>query len=416
MTQPQPTIEELIETISAQEVGMPVAEMSRLMDLGPAAAEPVAEALERWRQDEERDLLWLIVVAGELRDDRAIAPLVGLLGQEQWTELQAAAAEALARIGEPALPALLERARAGAPHERIWAYACLGWIGGDDAYRTLLAALEGDAELVDVAAQALADLGRREASPAVYQALTRCAPWQRVDVEEALTGLHHGRRLDPTTSADWRVRYRRQPDLGACMPSWPVIPSLILKHPEIRGERPDIQVRPLEQILADPPAPEEPLETCEECGGPVEYHTGLAVCPETALPAVIEQIDLLNEARDRGLEDIFEVWNDAEAGALLIEMDEERHPEWKERLQDEKLQVAVEWATCQWLLSEGIETIGAAKALLLAKAAELADRYGDPDGLLEPPAPIARASRTGRNDPCPCGSGKMYKLCCGRPK
>ncbi|TET15677.1 MAG: hypothetical protein E3J81_04460, partial [Dehalococcoidia bacterium] len=26
----------------------------------------------------------------------------------------------------------------------------------------------------------------------------------------------------------------------------------------------------------------------------------------------------------------------------------------------------------------------------------------------------AVAARTGRNDPCPCGSGKKYKKCCGR--
>ena len=25
-------------------------------------------------------------------------------------------------------------------------------------------------------------------------------------------------------------------------------------------------------------------------------------------------------------------------------------------------------------------------------------------------------SKTGRNDPCPCGSGKKYKTCCGAPK
>jgi uncharacterized protein YecA (UPF0149 family) len=25
-----------------------------------------------------------------------------------------------------------------------------------------------------------------------------------------------------------------------------------------------------------------------------------------------------------------------------------------------------------------------------------------------------RARRIGRNDPCPCGSGKKYKQCCGR--
>jgi len=32
----------------------------------------------------------------------------------------------------------------------------------------------------------------------------------------------------------------------------------------------------------------------------------------------------------------------------------------------------------------------------------------------EPPAPIRRKEKkVGRNDPCPCGSGKKYKKCCG---
>lgn len=30
------------------------------------------------------------------------------------------------------------------------------------------------------------------------------------------------------------------------------------------------------------------------------------------------------------------------------------------------------------------------------------------------PAPFVRSSKVGRNDPCPCGSGKKYKRCCGR--
>ncbi|RLE27718.1 SEC-C domain-containing protein, partial [Candidatus Acetothermia bacterium] len=25
-------------------------------------------------------------------------------------------------------------------------------------------------------------------------------------------------------------------------------------------------------------------------------------------------------------------------------------------------------------------------------------------------------AKVGRNDPCPCGSGKKYKYCCGRGK
>jgi len=27
----------------------------------------------------------------------------------------------------------------------------------------------------------------------------------------------------------------------------------------------------------------------------------------------------------------------------------------------------------------------------------------------------SRKRKVGRNDPCPCGSGKKYKRCCGRP-
>ena len=27
--------------------------------------------------------------------------------------------------------------------------------------------------------------------------------------------------------------------------------------------------------------------------------------------------------------------------------------------------------------------------------------------------PIKKGQKVGRNDPCPCGSGKKYKKCCG---
>lgn len=33
---------------------------------------------------------------------------------------------------------------------------------------------------------------------------------------------------------------------------------------------------------------------------------------------------------------------------------------------------------------------------------------------LNPPAPVHAEAKTGRNDPCPCGSGKKFKKCCGR--
>jgi preprotein translocase subunit SecA len=31
----------------------------------------------------------------------------------------------------------------------------------------------------------------------------------------------------------------------------------------------------------------------------------------------------------------------------------------------------------------------------------------------EPPKPVRAGAKVGRNDPCPCGSGKKYKKCHG---
>lgn len=40
---------------------------------------------------------------------------------------------------------------------------------------------------------------------------------------------------------------------------------------------------------------------------------------------------------------------------------------------------------------------------------------GEDEPPLPPPVEPIRAEGTvGRNDPCPCGSGKKYKKCCGK--
>jgi SWIM/SEC-C metal-binding protein len=36
------------------------------------------------------------------------------------------------------------------------------------------------------------------------------------------------------------------------------------------------------------------------------------------------------------------------------------------------------------------------------------------DRLLNPPKPTVSEQKVGRNDPCPCGSGKKYKHCHGK--
>ena len=40
------------------------------------------------------------------------------------------------------------------------------------------------------------------------------------------------------------------------------------------------------------------------------------------------------------------------------------------------------------------------------KTAEISRAYRE--------ANIAHSNKVGRNDPCPCGSGKKYKNCCGK--
>jgi len=37
----------------------------------------------------------------------------------------------------------------------------------------------------------------------------------------------------------------------------------------------------------------------------------------------------------------------------------------------------------------------------------------DVERLLNPPEAAKAQIKTGRNEPCPCGSGKKYKRCCG---
>ena len=58
---------------------------------------------------------------------------------------------------------------------------------------------------------------------------------------------------------------------------------------------------------------------------------------------------------------------------------------------------------------------GAARAYRYFKEDRLA--YAQAASRRAPPEPYERAApKVGRNDPCPCGSGKKYKRCCGAPE
>ncbi len=68
----------------------------------------------------------------------------------------------------------------------------------------------------------------------------------------------------------------------------------------------------------------------------------------------------------------------------------------------EKLYYNMRDAKAQWLFK-----LPAWKSILSqAQMAEITREYRE--------ANIAHATNIGRNDPCPCGSGKKYKKCCGK--
>jgi hypothetical protein len=207
------------------------------------------------------------------------------------------------------------------------------------------------------------------------------------------------------------VRYRRDPAWGTFELGWLGICTLIRDHAEQITKRVSPPVRSLEEIIADGA---EPAGTCEDCGAAVEHPTGLPVCPETALGIALQQSRFLGEMRQHGGDDIFDLCDTLDDMAWRhYESEEVSKANEQDRWQAKEDNLEIHRKTCSWLVEQGIEDIAGGRALLLAKAVELADRFGDPEGLL---SPVKRTQRTapkiGRNDSCPCGSGLKYKRCC----
>ena len=408
------TIADLIEAITTQPFGMPVRAMERLLAYGETAVPELCDAFDRWQDDEARDLLWLIVLLGELRHPSAIDALIRQMQQTEFDFLAVAAAEALAKIGKAALPALMQNAKSADPEIRLYSYVTVGWIDDDRSYTMLTEALSRDSELADIIANALADLGRAEALPQLCEAYKNSHPWQRLEFEEAINSLHWRRRPPTLLSDNWRLRYRPTPNWRYFNPGWPVIAVTLLRHPDQREQVTQAPLRSLEEITREPPKNNNAPDICENCGSQIELPTGLPVCPEIALGAALRQTQLLEKYREDGFDDLFDILD--EINEQLDEAHEE--PKAKSNARRERRlqrldELALEQRTCHWLIEQGMENVGRAKAFLLSKAAWLADRDGDPNGLIQPASnPAVRTIKIGRNDPCACGSGRKYKRCC----
>lgn len=443
-------LEDLLDAILTWDMGMPVRPMEQVLELGPDAVPAIVEALEDvagasdlWEPLEDDggvldieaafeehaaeldafydvETLWLLVLLGQTGDPQAVKPLLEWVGNaEAGPSHRHVASEGLARIGEPALAALAERLDDGAPEdERLWLYAALGAMRTvEPAHDRLVESLETDPELIDVVATALVQWRRREDVPRLAEALARCEPWQRFEVEEAIRTLHYELDDGPAPDdRDWRLRYRIHPVWRTVEPSWAIVAAL-MRQEGMEEEREGMPVRSLEEILAEPPSPDEETRYCEECGEPLERPTGVWICPDTAVAVPLMQHDFLGEMRvEEGVEDLFDLLDVVEADEVELRTRTPRSRRSRERRETEMEELQLVRATCRWAIGEGIEDVGAARARLLVEALRLRDIYGDPGGYLaERPVPERREAEPGRNDPCPCGSGRKYKKCCGRP-
>ena len=95
-------------------------------------------------------------------------------------------------------------------------------------------------------------------------------------------------------------------------------------------------------------------------------------------------------------------------GVLLEEMPELELPEEPRRDVPDVLQAFVEWMEDAGRLAGG-RSLG---IYVQSLAKDYRNRCKPGGGLRVPPV-VKKTEDIGRNDPCPCGSGKKYKKCCG---
>ena len=410
----RPSIDELLDRITLSPYGMPVRLMEAVLRRGPGIAAALGKALRQWEDDDERDALWIVVLLGQTGDPDAVAPLIRQLRRSDVELFAEAAVEGLARIGAPAVPGLRDLAATGEPAQRLYAYAGLGWIEDDEAYAALIERLPRDLELADVVASALAHHARPDSVPALFTVYECCEPWQRPYLEDAIRASHHRLERPRLVSRDWRLRYRRRPELADGLEfEWPAIAAVLRRDEDTLAALPDAERQSLDAILAAPLDAEPEPELCEDCGGVVERPMAVPMCPDTAVGVALDQLAVLTVGQDDGIEDLFELLDEMEEDERELRAQEEpRRARLREEHEEQLADLAEARATCEWLVERGVEEVEAGIAVIEAEVARLAERHGDPDHLLAPAAPARAPVKVGRNDPCPCGSGRKYKRCC----
>ncbi len=200
-------IDELLLTGSVP----PVRAVETLVAVGAPAVSPLVQLLEDIDPDDDDwSPLWAATALGELRSADAVPALLRLLALPEGDVLAEAAVEALAKIGVPALPALLPFTRNAREWEtRHYGYTAIGLIPSDESLRFLIGALDADAMLWSSIAMALGELGDRRALPALAALVARCDAREAPAVKESIAILEGRQPPYPSPLAEpWDEKFR----------------------------------------------------------------------------------------------------------------------------------------------------------------------------------------------------------------
>jgi hypothetical protein len=391
---------------------IPVRAMEGILARGSEAVGPLRQHLERSAEPESYNAYWTAVLLGELRDAAAIPELAAAVARAAPDHVLVpfAAAGALGAIGDAALPAVREILERGEPHVRQWAYLAAARLGTPPAVELLLERLESDAELLDVIANALAEAGGAEHTERLLAAAARAEPWQIPDIEGAIAVLN-GAGVRSVEPRDWRLRYRPDPGVGPFPLHWSTIGAVVRQELGVRRGRAQ-KPRSLEAILAE--AREADREPCDCCGAREWQGTGVPVCPALAAEIPERQALMVEELADRiESDDLWEVLDELEYSIFLADERRRRRGSRRdrERAEHNLTGLRVLRGGVVWSIEQGIESAAAGARRLRQEAAAAEDEHGRPE--VEAPPVQAAAPRIGRNEPCPCGSGKKFKRCCG---
>lgn len=419
-------IKELLQKICSCETALyPVIEMEKVIDVGEEAVPAIISCLKREAGfPRPHDDLLLLVMLGEIRSPKANEILIKYLKDVKNDITAEVACEGLAKIGEPAIPALREIVTAEKNEiMRLYAYAALGYMRRPEAHEILIARLGIDRKLTCAIALALSRYNQKEDAEKIYkiyQELTENV--FNPDIEESIW-LCVNPDPDPVpVDENWRTRYRRIPHYSWA-PNISQLSIMRIAYTAIRKNRKGLgDIRKnrkklsLSEILSQDMMKPKKEERCHECKKTIVYRTGLPVCPiHTAYGAVVFQEEFIKEYIKQGYENIPEIIDELDT---LYE--DAKKIKKKSEQRDSLDKISMQYSTVYYFIERRIYSLENVLSEL-SKIKEKAEKnytseFGsDPmyDLIMQDEPEIqAERRKIGRNEPCPCGSGRKYKKCC----